>query len=234
MQPPVQYFFKNQTFWLSGQRSLFWEEEKALIIADLHLGKTGHFRKSGIAIPQTVFKEDLQRLLSEVQHFKPKQLIITGDLFHSEANKELDLFKKWRKDISSLPIHLVKGNHDILHNEWYKKAGIDLHDKTLRIKGFSFCHDLSGSELPLSNVQTKHALSLPTHESRLYSFSGHLHPGISINGTGKQSLHFPCFYFRKNYAVLPAFSRFTGTYRITPQKDEIVFAIVNNAVIKIA
>ena len=30
---------------------MFWEEEKALIVSDLHFGKTGHFRKSGIAVP---------------------------------------------------------------------------------------------------------------------------------------------------------------------------------------
>lgn len=221
LHPPVKYVFKNQTFWLSGQRSLFWENEQTLIIADLHLGKTGHFRKAGIAVPQTIFKEDLQRLLSEVQYFKPKQLLIVGDLFHSEVNKELELFKKWRNDISSLPIHLVKGNHDILHEEWYKKAGITIHDEILKVKDFSFRHDFS---------EKQH----PAHDGGVYSFSGHVHPGISINGTGRQSLHFPCFYFKKCYAVLPAFSRFTGTYRVDPKKDEKVFAIVNNAVIKIA
>jgi DNA ligase-associated metallophosphoesterase len=235
LQPPIQYLFKSQTFWLSGQRSLFWENEKTLIVADLHLGKTGHFRKAGIAIPQTVFKEDLHRLMNELQYFKPQQLVIVGDLFHSEANKELELFKKWRKDISSLPVHLVKGNHDILDDDWYKKAGINIHDETLTIKNFCFCHDFSDYEhaCPAGRLQTTN-YRLPTTDPRLYFFSGHIHPGISINGAGKQSLHFPCFYFRKNYAVLPAFSRFTGTYPISPQKDENVFAIVNNGVMQIA
>jgi DNA ligase-associated metallophosphoesterase len=228
LQPPVQYLFRSQTFWLSGHRSLFWEDERTLIVADLHLGKTGHFRKSGIAVPQTVFKEDLQRLMSELQYFKPQQVVIVGDLFHSEANKELELFKKWRKDISSVPIQLVKGNHDILHDDWYKKAGITIYDEELTVKNFCFKHDFSDS--PKESLRTR----LPTTDSELYSFSGHIHPGISINGSGKQSLHFPCFYFKKEYAVLPAFSRFTGTYPILPQKDENVFAIVNNGVMQIA
>jgi len=234
LHPPFPYSFKDQTFWLSGQRCIYWEQEKALIVADLHLGKTGHFRKSGIAVPQTVFKEDMQRLLNEVQHFKPKQLIIVGDLFHSEANKELELFKKWRKDISSLPIHLVKGNHDILDNDWYKKAGIVLHDGELKIKDFCFRHDISDlrPSLPAGRLTTNDS-GLTTQNSRLYSFSGHLHPGIYINGAGRQSLIFPCFYFKKHQAVLPAFSRFTGTYPITPQKGENVFAVVNNQVMQV-
>src|ERR1044071_4154683 len=121
LNAPVLHKIHQQNLWLSAQRSAFWEEEKALVVSDLHFGKTGHFRKSGIAIPQNIYKEDLQRLVSQLQYFKPKQLIIVGDLFHSNANKELELFKKWRKDLSSLQIHLIKGNHDILLDDWYEK-----------------------------------------------------------------------------------------------------------------
>ncbi|HEX5655055.1 MAG TPA: metallophosphoesterase, partial [Chitinophagaceae bacterium] len=119
-----QFTLKNQRLVLHPSRVLYWEEAAALIISDLHFGKTGHFRKAGIAIPQNVYKEDLQRLVSLLQYFQPGQLIITGDLFHSKANKELELFKKWRQDLSALPIHLVKGNHDILQDQWYEEAGI--------------------------------------------------------------------------------------------------------------
>jgi metallophosphoesterase superfamily enzyme len=114
MQAPVQHLLFGQTFWLSAQRCLFWEEQKALIVSDLHLGKTGHFRKAGIAVPQSVYKEDLQRLLDLLHHFNPDRLIVVGDLFHSVANKELELFQRWRLDFSGLKITLVKGNHDIL------------------------------------------------------------------------------------------------------------------------
>ena len=221
MQKPLQHKIQDHSFWLSADRCIYWEEQKALIVADLHFGKTGHFRKSGIAIPQNIYKEDLQRLVSQLQFFKPKQLVIVGDLFHSDANKELELFKKWRKDLSSLEIHLIKGNHDILHDDWYTKAGIEINNEELKINNFSFRHDLSDSRLP-------------TLDSGLYSFSGHIHPGIYINGIAKQSLRLPCFYFTKTYAVLPAFSRFTGTHLIEPKKNENVFAIVENRIVQVA
>jgi hypothetical protein len=50
---------------------------------------------------------------------------------------------------------------------------------------------------------------------------------------GKQSLCFPCFYFGKKYAVLPAFSRFTGVAMIYPEAEEEVFAIVNHELIQL-
>ena len=74
---------------------------------------------------------------------------------------------------------------------------------------------------------------LTAEEKKLYRFTGHLHPGITMKGQGKQTLRFPCFYFTKNYCVLPAFSRFTGTYQVHLQNDETAFAIVNDSIIKL-
>ncbi len=210
---------RNQTLWLSPQRCIFWEEERALILSDLHFGKSGHFRKSGIAIPQHVYKEDLQRMVSLLQYFKPSKLIITGDMFHSKMNQELELFKKWRNDLSYVDIQLVMGNHDILHEKWYHEVGIKVHDKTMKIGSFLFCHDVADATLDLQSES-------------LYTFTGHIHPGITFSGMGRQSLHFPCFYFTPSYCVLPAFSRFTGTYSIRPKKDEDVFAIVNEEIVR--
>src|SRR3954468_23206485 len=107
MEAPVLYKLHQQHLWLTAQRSIFWEEQKALIVSDLHFGKTGHFRKSGIPVPQSVYVEDLQRLVSQLQYFQPCQLIVVGDMFHSHANKELELFKKWRQDFPDLVIRLV-------------------------------------------------------------------------------------------------------------------------------
>ena len=223
-----RYFnFRNQHLWLSSERVIFWEDEKALILSDSHFGKTGHFRKSGIAIPPSVYREDLQRLVVQIQYFQPRELIIVGDMFHSHANKELELFLKWRSDLAGIHIRLVRGNHDILKDEWYQQAGIDLSSQTLSRKDFHFVHDIS-DQLKQGNGFIKNI-----SEERSYFFSGHIHPGIRLNGMGKQSLCFPCFYFGKKYAVLPAFSRFTGVAMIYPDAEEEVFAIVNQELIQL-
>jgi DNA ligase-associated metallophosphoesterase len=220
LSSPVKLNLNNQTFWLCSDRCIFWEEQKSLILSDLHLGKSGHFRKSGIAVPQSVYKEDLQRLFSLIQNFKPDQLLIVGDLFHSYANKEMELFAKWRKDISYLPIQLIKGNHDILTKNFYLKSKITTTSGKLAIDNFCFTHDIM--------------LSCKTDEDKpAYTFSGHIHPGIKIKGAGKQSLYFPCFYFRETHAVLPAFSRFTGLSSMEIKTGDRIFVIVENQIIKI-
>jgi len=215
---PQRFILQNQNLWLSPARCIFWEEEKILILSDLHFGKSGHFRKSGIGVPQNIYKEDLQRLFSQIQYFKPSTLIIAGDMFHSHANKEIDFFLKWRNDIPSLLIHLVKGNHDILTDKFYEEANIKVANKKLSIKNFCFTHDIAS----LSK----------TDDENLFTFSGHIHPGIKVSGGGKQSFTLPCFYFSRKHAVLPAFSLFTGLYKLVPKKTDSIFALVESQVIK--
>ncbi|MBK7884096.1 MAG: hypothetical protein IPJ81_10085 [Chitinophagaceae bacterium] len=101
MEQFIKHKIHNHTFILSGNRCIFWEEKKSLILSDLHLGKTGHFRKNGIAVPQNIYKDDMHRLVDAIQFFKPGNLIIVGDMFHSRENNEMGLFLKWRNDLSS-------------------------------------------------------------------------------------------------------------------------------------
>ena len=215
MQAPIPHTILNQKFWLSAQRAVYWEDQKALILSDLHFGKTGHFRKAGIAVPQAVFKEDLQRLVSLIQFFKPEQIIAVGDLFHSKANLELDLFKRWRQDFEQLQFHLVKGNHDILKADWYEGANLTVTEGVMQVGNIHFSHE------DCSEVEGA------------FTFCGHLHPGVVLNGFGKQKLRLPCFYFSPRQCILPAFSRFTGTANVQPSKNDTVFAIADDALIKL-
>ena len=209
MQPAFPYAVRGQQLWLSADRCIYWEEQQSLILSDLHFGKTGHFRKAGIAVPQSVYREDLLRLLCQIQYFRPRRLLVVGDLFHSRENKELELFLKWRQDFPDLDIQLIAGNHDILHKDWYQRAAITVKPGVLTSGPFSFVHDIGEAAA-----------------GDTYYFSGHLHPGIRITGMGKQSLQFPCFYFGREYAILPAFGRFTGTVSIDAAPEDHVFAIL--------
>lgn len=221
MQNPFPHIIHNNTFWISSGRCCWWEEQNTLIVSDLHLGKTGHFRKSGIGVPPEIYKADMQRLIAQLYFFKADRLLIVGDLTHSSANRELDHFLRWRKDFSLLKVDLVKGNHDILEKDWYEEAAINLHEHQLEIAGFCFRHDLDDTEPVLPAGDT------------LYTFVGHVHPGITVRGKGRQALRFPCFYFTAEYCILPAFSRFTGTYHVERKKNETVYAIADNELMHI-
>ena len=144
--------------------------------------------------------------------------MVVGDMFHSSDNKEHELFLKWRNDFPQLSIHLVKGNHDILKASWYASANITVHPKQYSIKEFCFAHDVEQSDC---------------NSSASYFFTGHIHPGVVLNGMGKQSLRFPCFYFNHKFAILPAFSRFTGLASMETKKTDCVYAIVEKSVIRL-
>ena len=103
---------------------MYWQEERALILSDLHIGKGGHFRKAGIPVPGQLQTDDLERLGSLVEAFSPEKLIVVGDMFHSRANGELEVFAKWRSKFPALGVILVRGNHDILHRDFYEKNKI--------------------------------------------------------------------------------------------------------------
>lgn len=210
---------RDRTFWLTAERCLFWEEERLLIVSDLHFGKTGHFRRSGIPVPPSVYLEDLQRLFQQVQYFQPGELVFVGDLFHSHANLEHELFRKWRADLGALPMHLVMGNHDLHSKRDHQELDLIIHDERYTRGEFTFVHDLPPSPFNL--------------QPSPYFITGHIHPGIRLKGKGRQSFRFPCFYFTPRVAVLPAFSRFTGMALIEPNREDDVFAIVENKLIQV-
>lgn len=215
MNAPVLHKIKGNTFWLHAHRAIFWEEQKALVLSDLHFGKTGHFRKAGIPVPQQVYKEDLQRLVELIQYFNPAQIIAVGDLFHSHANLELEFFKRWRLDFAQVPFHLVRGNHDILQQRRYDEMELTLWPQNMQIGAFVFSHEQC------------------RESDGLFTFCGHLHPGIALNGVSRQSLRLPCFYFTSTHCILPAFSKFTGLAMVRPKENERIFAIAEQSVISV-
>lgn len=209
----VIYHYQHQTWHLSAQRAIFWKEEQALIVSDLHLGKSTHFRKAGIAVPANIGQDDLYRLQQLITAYNPVQVIIVGDMFHSKENNDVTYFKIWRQQFAHISFKLVKGNHDILSDQLYEAMNLEVYD-TYSIKDIHFAHE-------------------PCNDENGYTFSGHLHPGFAVDGAGRQRLRLPCFYFGKNCSILPAFGKFTGLAMLHPEEDEAVFVIAENTVLKV-
>lgn len=209
----VIYHYQDQTWHLSAHRAIFWKEEQALIVSDLHLGKSTHFRKAGIAVPANIGQDDLYRLQQLITLYNPVQVIIVGDMFHSKENNDVNYFKLWRQQFAHISFKLVKGNHDILSDKLYEAMNLEVYD-TYSIKEIHFAHE-------------------PCDGENGYTFSGHLHPGVAIDGGGRQRLRLPCFYFGRNCSILPAFGKFTGLAMLHPEEDEAVFVIAENTVLKV-
>ena len=200
---------------LLPQKAVFWGRERILFLADVHLGKVNHFRRSGIPVPPKANERNLELIIDLVNLTRPDRVICLGDLFHSHYNPEWEVFGELVKHFVKISFELVLGNHDIMSEQQYVRKGIVVHS-TLRIAPFIFTH---------------HPLEEADHE--FYNLSGHLHPGVNMRGKARQSVTLPCFYFGENRGLLPAFGTFTGMARIYPKKNGRVFVIVEEKIIEI-
>jgi len=127
----IPFNLLNQDLLLLPQKAIFWQQEKALIAADVHLGKVGHFRKAGIAVPRDMEQNDLAILSDLIFEHKPEKIIFLGDFFHSDMNSDWDWFILWRSQFPKLEIILIRGNHDIIDDKYYNRLNIVLHDQLL-------------------------------------------------------------------------------------------------------
>jgi DNA ligase-associated metallophosphoesterase len=198
-------------------RAAFLTASKSLIVTDLHLGKAATFRARGLAVPEGSNASDLSRLKTIANLKKPKQIVIAGDLFHSAdglSSSTIELFQKWLQMLE-LPVILTEGNHD--RRSWFSRYRFPI-DVTpqLKLDGLIVTHD--PDDLPVSE----------------YGIAGHLHPGIRIKESARQSLRITGFMVRDSkHLILPAFSQFTGTSPLKMSKEDQFFTEINGVISEI-
>lgn len=206
----MQIRIRETEFILLSEKALWRPDTGQLIIADIHLGKASHFRKAGISIPADSVLEDMRRLDHLMKAHQPKEVILLGDLFHSSYNKEWHLFEAFLESFPDVQFVLIKGNHDILKQHRYELPNFSVID-TWEDELFLYSHE-------------------PIEHEHKFVLSGHLHPGITLSGKGKQHLSLPCFHFSKNQAVLPAFGKLTGLYILDQNKDDQYYLVYNGVI----
>ncbi|MDR6299625.1 ligase-associated DNA damage response endonuclease PdeM [Mesonia maritima] len=208
----LDVFLKTEEVEFHPFGTVFWKAKKILLIADVHLGKVGHFRKYGSAIPANSIQKNFEKLTEVIKKDHPEKIIFLGDLFHSTLNYEWKLFQQWVKK-QTAEIILIEGNHDIISPLNYQELGI----KTQK-------------ELILNNFLLTHH---PEEREGYFTICGHLHPGFKLLGRGKQVLKLRCFYKTENQLVLPAFGEFTGNYWVQPEPQDKIFVCTPTEVIAI-
>ncbi len=211
----IQYH--RQTLHLHPFRAIFWQENAALLLADVHLGKVAHFRKAGIPVPQTAEDDNWDRLISLLLDFQPKRVLFLGDLFHSEYNPAWEELGNFIHQFNHISFELIPGNHDILFPDDYDRVGLKMQPPEYRLEPFILAHH------PPAEGQ----------QPETYLLAGHIHPAVRLQGTGRQRLRLPCFYFGKHFGLLPAFGSFTGLGEVKPQDGDQVYVIAEDTVVKI-
>jgi uncharacterized protein len=149
-----------------------------------------------------------------IKEFDVNDIIILGDLFHTNVNYDVRLFDDWRSRHHNIDLTLVKGNHDVFSDEIYKHFEIFVRSKYHLWNNFLLTHKPLADDFVLNGCD--------------YVFSGHVHPGVKLIGKGKQSISLPCFHFTEKQCILPAFGEFTGKHLIKPNGKDMVFVVTKS------
>ncbi|MEE4302628.1 MAG: ligase-associated DNA damage response endonuclease PdeM [Wenzhouxiangella sp.] len=183
----------GQALQLLPEGAVWWPEQDALLVADLHLGKDQVFRRHGMAVPASVLDGELKRLDQLLAAHPARELIVLGDLVHAppEPGEDWpDVIAKWRGDHAGLAMGVVLGNHD---------RSLAAQLRAWDMSDLGECCERGGLALV-------HATDLDRPRPGL---SGHLHPVARLRA-GPERLRLPVFARRDQHLILPAFGRFTG------------------------
>ena len=123
----IVFDYKGMELTLLPEKAVWIDSISTLLLADIHLGKASHFRKSGIPIPEQVHDLDYKRLKELIQRYSPKDVYFLGDLFHSFWNEQWEDLSSFLPQFPESTFHLVLGNHDILPTEKYQDTNLQVY-----------------------------------------------------------------------------------------------------------
>ena len=174
---------------LSG--ALYWEEERLLVVSDLHLEKGSSYAMRGVLLPPYDTIATLGRLGAVIARHNPRTVIALGDSFHDRTAQD----------------RLSAGNREMiaalqLCRDWIWISGN--HDPELP-------SDIGGvvaSDVAIGPIVFRHE---PTGAHG--EIAGHLHPKARVTTRGR-SVERRCFASDGDRAVMPAFGAYTGGLNI--------------------
>ena len=191
---------------------LYFKKEKALVLADIHMGYEEALNKQGILVPRFQYAETIKRLEKLLKGFGVKKIIINGDLKH-EFGKISET--EWRHTLRLLDflfehcrkIILLKGNHDTILGPIAKKRGLEV--KRNYVIGKTMI--LHGDKIPKGEK----------FDSMKRLVIGHEHPAISLHKDGRLE-KFKCFlkgkWKKKELIVMPSFNLVTEGTDVLKEK----------------
>lgn len=212
--------------WLAAPAA--WHADKrALLVADVHLGKVATFRALGVPLPPQVAAGstlgNLARLTALVAAYAPKTLVFLGDLLHAREALRADTLNEidtWRRQHAHLRMVLVEGNHDARAGALPAELGIES----------------VAEPWPFGDAWLAHH---PQWVRGAHVLAGHLHPACRVYGRADASVRLPCFWTRVDagdgarLTVLPAFGEFTGAALVNREPGDRVVAVAGDRLFEI-
>ena len=190
------------TFLADCAGALYWPDECALVVADLHLEKGSAFATRGMLLPPYDTAETLQRLAAVIARFDPRLVVALGDNFHDGGgSSRLSL-----RDRATLEA-LQRGR------DWMWIAGNHDPDPAAGLGG------LFAGFIALGPIIFRHE---PTAGPCDGEIAGHLHPCARISLRGR-AIARRCFATDGRRLVMPAFGAYAGGLDIRDRAFRRVF-----------
>ncbi len=183
---------------------IYWPQERALIVADLHFEKGSSYARRGIFLPPYDTAATLARLTAMVMRYAPRAVIALGDSFHDGGGPDR-LADADRTQLRALQAGRdwiwITGNHD---PEPAKNIGGDFGG-ALAIGALTFRHIPQGA---------------------VGEIAGHLHPVARVSYRGR-AVSRRCFAADATRLVMPAFGAYTGGLNVRDAAFADVFGTLD-------
>ena len=205
------------TLQLLSEKAIYLPESRALLVADLHAGKSETFQQFGIPVSTQVNQATIERLSQLCDRLRPERLFILGDWFHSSHSLVDAVLEPWARFLvqRSLATTLVVGNHD-------RQLLADVAALSVSITIVP--------EMEFAGLWLTHAPEPPTTGG--LTLCGHVHPCVTLR-SALDSLRLPCFYWdrQSRVMILPSFGDFTGGYTLPLTAGVTAFAIAETELV---
>src|SRR3569833_567633 len=185
----VPLLFAGETFLATSEGALFWPEQQALLVADLHLEKASWFARFGQFLPPYDSHATLVALDGEIRKTGATRLYCLGDSFHDRFGCDR-LPADARALLTQLTTRLdwtwIVGNHD---------------------PGFAdHCGGRIEDEAVVAGIVLRHEAD---RDETRPEISGHYHPKLRLHLKGRQVSR-RCFVASDTKLIMPAFGALTG------------------------
>jgi DNA ligase-associated metallophosphoesterase len=214
----ISITFAGEQCMLLPDRAVFWARKQTAIVADVHLGKSGAFRKAGLPVPSGATARDLRRLDTLLRLTSARRLVVLGDFIHARSSHDpalWDAVSTWRHAHVGVSMLLVRGNHD-------RSAG--------RIRGD---WNIDECEEPFDDGEILFS-HIPRYDAPRPTLAGHVHPVVAIRDFDRSKLRVPCFVVDEGRcAILPAFGSFTGGQPVDRAEGRQLLMVSGTRVVRV-
>lgn len=169
--------------------ALYLENDRVLIVSDLHFEKGSSFARRGMMLPPYDTATTLAALARIIARYDPACVISLGDSFHDG------------QAAARLPVHYAADLGALMAGrEWIWITGNHDPEHPADLPGETF------SELAYGNLVFRHEPSKPPCPGEI---AGHLHPAAKVVRRG-QAVQRRCFVSDQSRMIMPAFGAYTG------------------------